>query len=236
MNKLYSSSKLFWNRLPESIKNIVRFIEVLNKIKHSIKELIIQRTSFDEIYDDDFFTKIQTSKVSINAIANSIIKHFQPLTLLDVGCGTGDLIENLRSRGVNVFGLERAETALKICMNKSLDVLKFDIERDRLPKFEKIDVVVSMEVAEHLPESCAEHYVALLCEKTKVVVFTAATPGQGGDNHINEQPHQYWIDKFIKYGFKFDESLSLQLRYDWKLERVPDWYYRNIMIFKRIPE
>ncbi len=38
------------------------------------------------------------------------------------------------------------------------------------------------------------------------VILTAATPGQGGAGHINEQHHQYWIDKAKEaHGLVFEE-------------------------------
>lgn len=34
-----------------------------------------------------------------------------------------------------------------------------------------------------------------------VIMFSAAYTKQGGNNHINEQPHTYWAKKFISHDF-----------------------------------
>ena len=80
-------------------------------------------------------------------------------------------------------------------------VLKFDLERDNLKDTRTFDVAISMEVAEHLPEKIADRYVDLLTGLSNIIVFTAAYPGQGGDDHVNEQPALYWISKFQARAF-----------------------------------
>ena len=60
---------------------------------------------------------------------------------------------------------------------------------------------MSLEVAEHLPESSADDFVEFLTNLSGVVLFSAAFVNQGGDNHINEQLHSYWALKFRHFGF-----------------------------------
>lgn len=55
----------------------------------------------------------------------------------------------------------------------------------------KFDLCVSMEVAEHLPPSRADSFVADLVGLAPVVLFSAAVPEQGGTNHLNEQWPDY---------------------------------------------
>jgi hypothetical protein len=45
-------------------------------------------------------------------IADKIIEHIQPHTVLDVGCAKGFLVEALRDRGVEAFGLDILNTPL----------------------------------------------------------------------------------------------------------------------------
>ena len=55
----------------------------------------------------------------------------------------------------------------------------------------QFDLVQSLEVAEHLPKTSAERFVQTLVTHGTRVLFSAAIPGQGGENHINEQPLEY---------------------------------------------
>jgi hypothetical protein len=52
-------------------------------------------------------------------------------------------------------------------------------------------MVTSFEVAEHIPERLEDRYVDMLCLLGNLIVISAATPGQGGMDHVNEQPHAY---------------------------------------------
>ena len=52
----------------------------------------------------------------------------------------------------------------------------------------KFDLVQSLEVGEHLPKSAADTFVETLVKHGDVVLFSAASVGQGGHDHINEQP------------------------------------------------
>jgi cyclopropane fatty-acyl-phospholipid synthase-like methyltransferase len=190
----------------------------------------------DWVYSADFFEKdVEGPAVrSAGTIAQSIVDEFAGRRIVDVGCGTGALLEALRARGCAVFGLEYAEAALEFCRHRQLDVAKFDLEHNVYQDSRTFDVTVSMEVAEHLPERVADRYVDLLTRLSPVVVFTAAIPGQGGTDHINEQPHSYWIEKYRQRGFEYLPEMSLRWRDTWKASgEVESWYYRNLMIFRR---
>jgi hypothetical protein len=66
------------------------------------------------------------------------------------------------------------------------------------------------------------------------VVFTAATPGQGGGaDHVNEQPHEYWIKKFEQRGYDLMEDLSAKWKAEWADRGVAGCYFLNIMVFER---
>ena len=91
---------------------------------------------------------------------------------------TGALLEALRDQGCRVFGLEYADAGLELCRKRGLEVQKFHIGRSALPDNRTFDVAISMEVAEHLPESSADPFVAVLTELSNCIVFTAAHPGR----------------------------------------------------------
>ena len=54
------------------------------------------------------------------------------------------------------------------------------------------DLVVSLEVAEHLPKECADIFVDSLVRLGPIILFSAAIPQAGGTCHINEQWPEYW--------------------------------------------
>src|SRR4029077_19644174 len=63
------------------------------------------------------------------------------------------------------------------------------------------DLVVSLEVAEHLPADCSSGFVDALTRLGPVVLFSAAAPYQGGAQHVNEQWPEYWAKLFSRKGY-----------------------------------
>ena len=137
----------------------------------------------------------------------------------------------MTSLGAAVEGLEYADAAIAICRERSISVRKFDIETQDPPDL-AADLVVSFEVAEHLPESIADRYVALMCAMANDVVISAAPPGQGGTDHVNEQPPEYWIEKFVGHGLAFDEERTAAIREAFRTSgSVVVFYIENTLAF-----
>jgi SAM-dependent methyltransferase len=230
-NRILRSS---WEWLPESARNRLRLSSAYVAAQDWLRNRKWGDATHDEIYDDEYFKFVdRTTKQSADVIANTIMERFHPASVLDVGCGTGVILESFRSRGVRVRGLEYAEAALAYCRDRQLDVVKFDIASESKTGIEQVDLVVSMEVGQQLRESDADCYVDLLCQAASVVIFSSESPGWGDKYPRNEQPHQYWIEKFGQRGYSFDKPTSLHWRNEWKRLDTAPWFSRNVMIFQR---
>ena len=223
------------------IEHTVGFRQTAAKlIPHAVKRTSIYKAVrpapyHDAIYDETYFkSEVEGPAVtSAPAMAQTIVEHFHPHSVVDIGCGTGALLLAFRDRGCSVSGLEYAEAALRYCRERNLDVRKFDIERQVLKKAVRSDLAVSFEVAEHLPEKRADRFVDLLCSLAPVVVCSAAKPGQGGLEHVNCQPQSYWVEKFERRGYRFDRVAADALRAEWRRQGVVGYYYENVMAFRR---
>ena len=74
------------------------------------------------------------------------------LRWLDVGCGTGTLLEQARERGASVFGFDSSRYALESCAKKGLPL----VSRAELDAGAgDFDVVSAIEVIEHVPDPLA---------------------------------------------------------------------------------
>ena len=159
-------------------------------VKRGMRWIRSRYGSHDELYDARYFSGVDKhAQQSARAMAESIVADFAPARVVDVGCGTGALLAELQSLGVEVRGLEYAEAALACCRGRGVNVTRVDLEGIvGTDVIGRCDVAVSQEVAEHLPGRVAGQLVALLCQAERAVVFGAARPGQGGTDHVNEQP------------------------------------------------
>jgi len=170
--------------------------------------------------------------------ADLIMREFAPTSVLDYGCGTGHMLYMLWKRGLIVKGFEMSKDIVGITPKEFLPHIDFrsvgekiDVTDLGLPK--RFDFVVCLEVAEHLPAENADMLVENVCRHTDRVLFSAATPGQGGWGHINEQPFEYWLKKFNVQGFSLAETMSENFREELRRANVYSWYSSNARILYR---
>lgn len=200
-----------------------------------VKARLEKDAKHNDLYDAVYYERQhQRMAQPGREMANWLVANFKPASVVDVGCGSGAVLAGLREAGVAAIGLEYSDAALEMCTRHGLRVHKFDLESDGQVGIEPAALVVSTEVAEHLPEHCADRYVDLCCKLSRsVVVMTAAIPGQGGTDHVNEQPNEYWIEKFQSRGWRFDSEKTRQCRRDWENARVDAARSRNVLIFSK---
>lgn len=221
-----------WRALPGPLRDIGRNLPGVRAAGRRVRQSVEASAGHQDIYDEAYYDNRDAEK-SARAIADSLVAEFSPTRVLDLGCGTGDLLNALREHGVEGLGLELSDAALKVCRERGLNVRQFDLEVDDDSDIAQFDVVVSTEVAEHLPERCADRYVEMLATHADIVVFTAAPPGQGGTDHVNEQPPEYWLEKFAGYGFAIDRETTDRCSKSWRDAGAQPWYHENVMALRR---
>jgi SAM-dependent methyltransferase len=154
-----------------------------------------------------------------------------PSFVVDVGCGTGTFMQVFKQHGVKVLGIDGAWCDHELLF-KNIEPEEF-VERDLeqpLNVAQKADLVVCLEVAEHLSAERADSFVGDLTAMADIVLFSAAIPGQGGDHHLNEQWLPYWVGKFGVRGFKCYDVMRPRI---WENEKVFWWYRQNMVLFAK---
>lgn len=170
---------------------------------------------------------------SSDEILPYLIQIFKPQSILDVGCGTGTWLKSALALGItDIKGIDGAY----------IDEGKLEIDRSNFQAFDlrnaidlnrKFSLVLCLEVAEHLEEKYADVIVENLIRHADTIVFSAALPCQGGQNHVNEQPFEYWIAKFYKHNYY---PLDIVRQKFWNNPKVDWWYKQNIFVFTRNEE
>jgi hypothetical protein len=180
-------------------------------------------------YSAHFFRTMSASaRGSAEQVVPLMMELVQPRSVVDVGSASGSWLSVFREHGVeDVLGIDgdyvRAEM-LEIPLDR---FLAHDLAKPlRLSR--QFDLVICLEVAEHLPQSRADSLVDDLASLGSIVLFSAAIPFQGGTHHVNEQWPEYWIDRFVKRGFEVVDCLRRRL---WNDERVAWFYSQNTFIF-----
>jgi 2-polyprenyl-3-methyl-5-hydroxy-6-metoxy-1,4-benzoquinol methylase len=184
------------------------------------------------IYDERFFETNEAEEAMYRCLADVLFELVKPTSAVDVGCGPGLLLARLAEKGVSVRGVEGSRHAIRRS-SVANRITRANLERG-VPQLGRFDLCICIEVAEHLPKRAARKLVEGLTVLSDVVVFTAATPGQGGRHHVNEQPNSYWMALFQHCGFAHS-SLAEDVRRKIADVPGPPWMHANLMAFQRDP-
>lgn len=183
-----------------------------------------------EFYGHDFYKDTHDATVYAARTVLPVVLGALPAvhSAVDFGCGVGTWLAVLKENGVEeILGLDGAWV--------EKDLLKIPVGDFREAFFDgpialgkRYDLAMSLEVAEHLPPENAPHFVDSLVSASDFVLFSAAIPGQGGTNHLNEQWPEYWVGMFRERGYK---ALDLVRGGIWRDQRIYPWYRQNILMF-----
>lgn len=74
-----------------------------------------------------------------------------PRRIVDLACGTGEVMKGLEARG-QVFGIDLAETALRFCRERNLNLLVQSRAQELPLATGSVDVIVCLDAFEHIRE------------------------------------------------------------------------------------
>src|SRR5262245_15881015 len=135
-------------------------------------------------------------------IADHIVSEIKPRRVLDVGCAKGFLVESLRDRGVEAFGVDISEYAISEVRPDIRPYCRVASAVDPLDC--SYDLIVSIEVLEHLSEEEGRAAIANICRSTNDVLFSSTPDDVIEPTHVNVRPRSWWIERFVEQGFDLD--------------------------------
>lgn len=180
------------------------------------------------IYDEKFYENRSVIFDSARAIIPHVLDLIKVNSVIDIGCGPAEWLSVFHEKGItDVVGYDGTwvdKLSLHIPQESFVTVdLKEPLQVNR-----KFDLAISLEVAEHLPESVAHQFVSSIASTAPAVLFSAAIPLQGGAYHVNEQWPIYWANIFAKHGFVAVDCIREKI---WNNSTVGWWYCQNCVLF-----
>ncbi len=180
-------------------------------------------------YDKQYYTRHRPGALqSARSIVPKVLALTGPKSVVDFGCGDGSWLSVFREHGITrILGIDGPWIQPEELQIPAREFQEADLQSPfRVDK--RFDLVVSLEVAEHLPEKSADTFVESLVSAGKVILFSAAVPNQGGLHHVNEQWPTYWQEKFASRGYVCVDCLR---PYMWEDPTVDWWYAQNILLY-----
>jgi len=159
------------------------------------------------------YTKSLLEHPGFKEYARLIVKVFQPLRVLEVGCATGIIMRQLQERGVNVTGIDISEYATK---NAVCDGVLQASAADLPFADSSFDLVFGCHCIEHIPPFLLEQTVSEQARVSSRWVFHAmpiwklgpyqwtheerAAMLQSDITDLNLEDSVWWINKFTAGG------------------------------------
>lgn len=192
----------------------------------------------DYVVIQDFIVHEETPQA--DALGELLLKHLNPRSVFDIGCGPGIYLLPFQKADCEVFGVDGCSAA-----GRSLTPETYRQVDLRAPWADSLlskmcvggfDLALCIEVAEHLRPEYASFLVYSATRISDTVFWSAARPGQGGHGHFNEQPKSYWINLFANCGYKVhpDNGVITRTIDEGEAYAKCGWLRNNSILFQRI--
>ena len=124
----------------------------------------MELSEYKKMYDiEDSHWWFNAKRQYINIVLKKFFKNKSGLKILDVGCGTGAVIEYLRLKNQQAIGVDASDIAIDYCRQKNLPVEKSEAHKTKFSG-ETFDVVLALDLLEHLenPEEAIKEMKRIL--------------------------------------------------------------------------
>lgn len=191
--------------------------------------------ALEKIYTASFFGRRNQMSWRVPVMCDAIIDVFKPRSVIDIGCGIGDLIQGFRERGLFAHGIEGSKEVIPFLACPTTAVTIFDL-KEPFPAAMIFDLAMSLEVAEHIEPEYAENFVETLSNFSNRVLLSIAPPGQGGHHHVNCQPIEYWDVLFFEHQLARNDRIAQEVKKPWEAyanKRAMRAYFHNLHYYER---
>jgi 2-polyprenyl-3-methyl-5-hydroxy-6-metoxy-1,4-benzoquinol methylase len=134
-----------------------------------------------------------------------LVTVFEPKKVIVLGCARGYLVRALREVGVEAYGVDISEWAIKNADEKAKDYVYLgDIADMSRWKDGEFDLVVAADVLEHIPREKLSRVldeIARICNRNVYALIPVVDVFRHDKSHVSIFPSRWWIKQFEQRGF-----------------------------------
>lgn len=166
-------------------------------------------------------------------IADRIVSDIAPRTVIDAGCAMGLLVEALRQRGVEAWGIDISPYAIERVHESVRAFCRQGSIAEPFPQ--RIDLIVCIEVVEHMPADEADRAIGNIVAHADDVLFSSSPNDHREPTHVNVRPAEDWAERFARHGFFRDVDFDASVISPWavRFRKSSEPFHRIVRGFER---
>ena len=152
------------------------------------------------------------------SVADGIVRELRPRSVLDVGCAMGLLVEQLRIRGVEAWGIDVSEFAIGNVHSSVAQYCAVSSAADEaLPNGfpQSFDLVTCIEVIEHLEDEAVLPALENLTTLADRLLFSSSPEDYAEATHLNVKPPDEWSARLAGLGMWRNMDLDASFLTPW---------------------
>lgn len=186
------------------------------------------------VYNSEFYShqaagSLESARIILPKVFD-LLSHVEVSvrSFVDIGAGAGTWARTASDLGVNDVCAIEGEWIEPVATFVRKELYRYEDASAPISFNRRYDLAVSLEVGEHIGANNAAIFAHNLVKSSDILLFSAAIPGQGGTDHINEQWPNYWVQILASHGYRVFDVIRWML---WDEDTVPFWYRQNLLLF-----
>jgi SAM-dependent methyltransferase len=178
-------------------------------------------------FDENFMVKRKYLHWRAPHIVDAIIKNVKPFkTVIDVGCATGDLVNEFLKSGKDAFGADASQSALDHFAAPTTQFIPLDLT-DHLQAKQRYDLVLCVETLSIMEPEHHQRALINLCSMSNRIILCV---GQGKRHDIEPTMAAF----LYKRNEKAEAGIRDHLEF-WRNKLAIKAFYNGLMVWERMP-
>jgi len=186
------------------------------------------------VLNREFYESLKSRAWRAPILCPPLYDLFKPHTVIDAGCGCGDLLNWFREKGCDVRGIEISNECRDVLFFPPLYLVVNDLTETAPHVYG--DLLICFLVGEYIPPEKDPIFVRNLTKLSRRIAFASTTVNAWGGRIVNCKPNIEWEKQFRNHGYVNNSFAQRWLRHKWEYCRekpMIKMIYENLLVMER---